>query len=126
MNRHALHWVLVGGWVLIMPPVPLGTSLPPLSQWSKVSAHKTAGECESARDAFRDKAKHTVTADPNAHATVVAAALGQLQSKCVETKTAAAEPPETPEPAPRPDGAPDPGKSAQKDDAPKTDGAPKP
>ena len=89
MTRHAraLHWVLVGGWVLIMPPVPLKTSLPPLSQWTKLGTYKSSGACEDAREKLKDKASHTVAADPNAHATGVAAALGQLQSKCVETNT---------------------------------------
>jgi hypothetical protein len=100
MTRHAraLHWVLVGGWVLIMPPVPLGTSLPPITQWTKLGTYKTSDACETAREVLRDKARHTVGADPHAHATVIAAALGQLQSKCVETKDP--EPAAPPKPAP--------------------------
>lgn len=108
MTRHAraLHWVLVGGWVLMMPPVPLKTSLPPMSQWTKLGTYKTSVACEDARGKLKDKASHTVAADPNAQAVVVASALGQLQSKCVETNTPEAgeqaEPEKPAEPAAKP------------------------
>ena len=78
------HWLLIGGWLLLTPPTPLRTSLPPLSEWSKVSAHASAGECEQAREKMRSAARRTAAGDPNAHALKVAAALGQLQSRCVE------------------------------------------
>lgn len=90
--------LLLGGWVLLMPPVPLGTSLPPLSEWSAISAHKTSEECSGKRELVRDEARRTVTNDPNASAMQVATALGQLEAQCVEVKTPA--PPTAPAPAP--------------------------
>lgn len=78
------HWLLIGGWVLLTPPTPLKTSLPPLSEWSKVSTHKTSQECERTREAMRTAARRTISADANAHALEVAAALGRLQSRCIE------------------------------------------
>lgn len=81
--------LLAAGWVLLMPPVPLGISLPPLSEWSSVSSHKTSEECELRLEAMRDEARRTVTNDPNASAMQVAAALGQLQARCIEEETAA-------------------------------------
>lgn len=104
----ASRWLLLGGWVLIMPPVPMGTALPPISQWSQVSAHKTASECDVAREAMRKSANRTVTNDPNASALKVAAALGQLQAKCIQSgpdqppqAPPAAQAPEAPQ-APKP------------------------
>ncbi len=91
-NASLFRSLLVGGWVLLMPPVPLGTSLPPLSEWNALSKHKTAEDCERARGQLREAARRTVTADPNASALKVAAALGQLQAQCVEVKDETAEP----------------------------------
>jgi hypothetical protein len=96
------HWLLVGSWLLMTPPTPLGTSLPPVSQWSQVSTHASAAECESNREKMRSAARRTVAGDPNAHALQVAAALGQLQSRCIESRPAAPAAPEqaaTPPPA---------------------------
>lgn len=86
-STHLLSSLLIGGWVLLMPPVPLGTELPPISQWRVVSEHKTAVECELKRDALRQSARQVVTNDPNAKALEVAAALGGVQARCVEVKT---------------------------------------
>jgi hypothetical protein len=88
MNSHIrlTHWLLIGGWLLLTPPTPLGTALPPLSEWSKVSTHTSPDECERNRERMREAARRTVTSDPNAPALKVAAALGQLQSRCVEGK----------------------------------------
>lgn len=86
LHARVFRSLLVGGWVLIMPPVPLGTSLPPQSEWNVLSKHKTAEECEQKREAMREAARRTVSADPNASALKVAAALGQLQAQCVEVK----------------------------------------
>jgi hypothetical protein len=72
------------GWVLVMPPVPLRTSLPPLSDWSALSAHRTGEECENKRQSMRESARRTVSGDPNAQAVKIAAALGQLQARCIE------------------------------------------
>lgn len=92
MTRHArfLRPLLVGGWILIMPPVPLGTSLPPQSEWNALSEHETAEKCEEKRAAMREAARLTVWKDPNASALKVASALGQLQAQCVEVKDASA------------------------------------
>lgn len=91
MFRPALVFqpLLLGGWVLLMPPVPLGTSLPPLSEWTAISVHKTSEECDRKRETVRDEARLTVTKDPNADAMKVATALGKLEARCVEGKTAA-------------------------------------
>ena len=88
MNSYvrATHWLLIGGWVLMSPPTPLRTALPPLSEWSKVSTHTSSEECERNRERMREAARRTVATDANAHALQVAAALGQLQSRCVEVK----------------------------------------
>ena len=102
----AFRWLLLGAWLLMMPPVPLGTELPPLSKWRKVSTHKTDDACERSRDELRKAARSTVTSDPNAHAVVVAAALGGLQAKCVEDKSAG--PPATPAPITPPPATPAP------------------
>lgn len=81
-----LRPLLVGGWILLMPPVPLGTALPPVSEWNALSQHETAEECERTRERMREAARLTVSADPNASALKVAAALGQLQAQCLEVK----------------------------------------
>jgi hypothetical protein len=88
MNSYvrATHWLLIGGWVLMTPPTPLRTALPPLSEWSKVSTHTSSEECERNRERMREAARRTVATDASAHAMQVAAALGQLQSRCVEVK----------------------------------------
>jgi hypothetical protein len=78
--------LLIAGWVLLMPPLPLGTTLPPLSEWRPVSGYKTGEDCDRALEALKAEARTTVTQDPNASALKVAAALGQLQAQCVETK----------------------------------------
>jgi hypothetical protein len=85
-STRAMSWLLIGGWLLMTPPTPLRTSLPPLSEWSKVSTHKTADECERKREAMHSAARRTVSSDANAHALEVAAALGRLQSRCIESK----------------------------------------
>jgi hypothetical protein len=76
-------------WLLMTPPVPLGTELPPMSKWSRLSSHEKAEECERDREAVRAFARRTVAADPNASALKVAGALGRLQSRCVEVRTTA-------------------------------------
>jgi hypothetical protein len=91
--------VILGAWFLLTPPVPLGTSLPPVSQWRPVSVHKTSAECEQRREQMRTAARRTVSADPNATALKVASALGPLQARCVEHKTPPAAP-ASPAPAP--------------------------
>ena len=85
--RSGLRWLLVGGWVLIMPPVPMGTALPPLSEWSKLASYETTKDCETAREAMQQAARKMVTADPNATALQVAAALGRLQARCVQVES---------------------------------------
>lgn len=92
----ALRWSLLGGWLLMMPPLPIGTELPPLSEWSPVSTHESAEECESKAVEVRNAARGMLTGDPNASATRLAAAMGQLQVTCVEDESA--EPPAKPEP----------------------------
>lgn len=94
MTRSSLVFrsLLAGGWVLLMPPVPLGTSLPPLSEWSAVSRHKTSQECELRLEAMREEARRTVTNDPNASALQVATGLGQLQASCADDGKPAAAP----------------------------------
>jgi hypothetical protein len=89
-HLRAGRWLLIGGWLLLTPPTPLRTSLPPLSEWSKVSTHKTSQECERTREAMRSAARRTISTDANAHALEVAAALGRLQSRCIETAPSAA------------------------------------
>lgn len=89
-HLRAGRWLLVGGWLLMTPPTPLRTSLPPLAEWSKVSTHKTSQECERTREAMRSAARRTISTDANAHALEVAAALGRLQSRCIETAPAKA------------------------------------
>jgi len=73
-----------------------------------VAAVGAQGECDAAREALRKKAQHTVTNDPNASALKVAAALGQLQARCVQRElpsdTAPPEAPDSATPA-KPDSA---------------------
>jgi hypothetical protein len=85
LTIRAGHWLLIGGWLLMTPPTPLKTSLPPLSEWSKVSTHKTSQECERTREEMRTAARRMIKTDANAHALELAAALGRLQSRCIET-----------------------------------------
>ncbi len=89
MNRYARAFRLsmLATWVLVTPPTPLGTSLPPLSEWSRVSDHETAAECEGDREKLRKAAKATAARDASASALDVAAALGRLQSRCIEIKS---------------------------------------
>jgi hypothetical protein len=91
---------VVVGWMLMMPPVPLGTELPPMSEWSPLSAFKTSEQCTRAADGMHERARVTIAGDPNASALEVAAAMGRLQARCVESKTP--EPVRAPEPAPAP------------------------
>lgn len=88
MNRalRVFRSLLVGVWVLMAPPTPLGTSLPPMSEWLAQAKFKTSEECERSREARRRQAKFTITQDPNAPSLKVSAALGQLQARCVEIK----------------------------------------
>ena len=94
--RHAFRpLLLLAAWLLMMPPVPMGTELPPISKWRQVSSHENEKDCETARKGLRDAARETVTNDPNAHALTAAAALGGLQAKCVEVQS-------PPKPQPKP------------------------
>lgn len=89
-----LQPLVLGAWVLLTPPTPLGTELPPLSDWSKVRTFESSADCEEARDAMRDEARAMLTRDPNASALQLADALGRVEARCVEDKTApAAAPP---------------------------------
>jgi hypothetical protein len=81
-----------GAWILLTPPTPLGTALPPLSEWVPASTHETSAACEQARETMREAARTTATRDPNASALKVAAALGQLEARCVESKAGAPAP----------------------------------
>ncbi|MFN2425611.1 MAG: hypothetical protein ABR587_04090 [Candidatus Binatia bacterium] len=92
-----LRCLLLGGWVLIMPPVPLGTALPPLSTWTPVSTHETAGDCDRSREAMRKSARLVVTRGAGASALQVAGAMGQLQARCIAS--APTQPPAEPAPA---------------------------
>lgn len=83
---HLYRSLLAVGWVLIMPPVPMGTELPPQSEWSVLSVHKTAAECERALELLGEQARFTITKDPNANSLKVSTALGALQAGCAETK----------------------------------------
>ena len=65
--------ILLGGWLLIFPP-PLtkdssGQTVPyregeraPLTEWSQVSAHATAKECEAAKDRYTESAQSELRA----------------------------------------------------------------
>lgn len=83
----ARRWLLLGAWLLMTPPVPLGTALPPLSEWSKLGSYETSKDCETIRENLRTAARRIVTNEPNATALQVAAALGRLQSRCVEVQS---------------------------------------
>jgi len=96
----ARHFWVLAGWLLMMPPVPLGTSLPPLSAWSQVSKHESSDACEHRREAMRTSARKMIGSDPNASALRLAGAFGALQASCVEGP-AAAQP--VAEPAVKPD-----------------------
>ena len=52
MNRPALSSVLLGGWLLMLPPIGTGEHAQrsrPLTQWGQSEAFDTARECEEAR-----------------------------------------------------------------------------
>lgn len=68
----------------MMPPIPVGTELPPLSEWSPIAVYETAEQCESKGEEVRNAARRMITSDPNAGATTLAAAMGQIQATCVE------------------------------------------
>ena len=80
--------LLLGAWLLMTPPVPLGTELPPLSKWTQASSHESSADCEKSREQMRSTARFIVTSVPNASAMGVAAALGRLQARCVENVSA--------------------------------------
>jgi hypothetical protein len=99
-RRQAIEWLLVAGWFLVMPPVPLGTSLPPVSAWSRLGEFDTSAHCESAKETMRTRASRMITNDPTADASSVAVAMGVLQTRCLEIKPA--QPPAEAKPAPPP------------------------
>jgi hypothetical protein len=101
--RRALRWLVLGGFALMVPPTPLGTSLPPLSEWSKAASYDSADECERNRQTMLEAARRMVAADPNASALAVAGALGRLQARCVQNDDA---PAIVPAPAPAAEPAP--------------------
>lgn len=70
-----------------MPPEPLGTSLPPVSEWLVASTFETTEECDRAREAVLEQADHTIARDPNASALKVAAAILHRQARCMEYKS---------------------------------------
>ncbi len=91
-NHRFARPLLLGAWLLMTPPVRLGTELPPLSKWAQASSHETSAECEKSREQMRSSARFIVTSVPNASALAVAAALGRLQARCVEGAPAPAKP----------------------------------
>lgn len=94
-RRPASRWLFLSGWLLMMPPLPVGTELPPLSEWSPIAVYESAEECESKGEEVRNAARRMITGDPNAAATTLAAAMGQIQATCVEDDSV--EPPAKPE-----------------------------
>ncbi|HXC50857.1 MAG TPA: hypothetical protein VN634_08240 [Candidatus Limnocylindrales bacterium] len=91
-NHRFARPLLLGAWLLMTPPVPLGTELPPISRWTQASSHETSADCEKSREQMRSSARFIVTSVPNASALAIAAALGRLQARCIENAPAAAKP----------------------------------
>ena len=104
-------WI-AGGWVLMVPPLPLGATLPPMSAWSRLAVFEKSDQCEKGREAVRGRAQRIVAGDPNANANDLAGALNAMSATCIEDKTVPAKaapappkpevsvPPKAGEPAP--------------------------